>query len=463
MTVTAGMSGRRSFYSSSALATYKPVWVENRVKMPWVEALAMQQNAMAAKKKNTVKEGGGGNGGVKGKVDLTPKRMGDSYFRSILPLAQDPWLLDTYLNASGHIRLGSLLMDLDALAGVVAYKHTGDAVMTVTAAVDRIVLERPLKEICDLELSGHVTYATGRSSMEVSLKVAKAPREEEVAKPENVLITCAFTMVSLDPVTQKPVPVAPLVLETDEERALFAKGEKNYNAKRALRARSLLQQTPNDEESDLIHEMWKADVAYHNPQALVKRPSNVVNMKDTVLKTALIMQPQFRNRHNFMIFGGYLLQQTFELAFCCAAASSQTRPTFLSLDPSTFENPVPVGSVLYLKAVVSYTDATPSPQQTTTTADSSRSSGEQTQRKFTKVQVRVDSKVRDVEHASKKPTGVFNYTFLVERDIRVMPQSYSDYMIWVDARRRAQSTNESLVKGIMEENDFDGIQEGVTE
>jgi acyl-coenzyme A thioesterase 9 len=94
-------------------------------------------------------------------------------------------------------------MDLDALAGVVAYRHTGDSVMTVTAAVDRISLKHPLKEICDIELSGQVTYATGRSSMEISLQVAKAPAMEQKAKPEDILITCAFTMVSLDPVTKK--------------------------------------------------------------------------------------------------------------------------------------------------------------------------------------------------------------------------------------------------------------------
>ncbi len=55
-------------------------------------------------------------------------------------------------------------MDLDALSGVIAYKHTGEAVTTVTAAVDRIIINHPLEEICDLELSGQVTFATGRSS-----------------------------------------------------------------------------------------------------------------------------------------------------------------------------------------------------------------------------------------------------------------------------------------------------------
>lgn len=102
-------------------------------------------------------------------------------------------------------RLGSLLMDLDALAGVIAYGHTGDGVTTVTAAVDRITIENPLMEICDLELSGQVTYATGRSSMEVSCQVRKSRPEGQESQPEDVLITCAFTMVSLDPATKKYV------------------------------------------------------------------------------------------------------------------------------------------------------------------------------------------------------------------------------------------------------------------
>ena len=94
-------------------------------------------------------------------------------------------------------------MDLDALAGVVAYKHTGESVMTVTAAIDRITIKNPRRDITDLQLSGCVTYATGRSSMEISLQVAKAPGEGREVAPEDVLMTCAFTMVSLDPTTKK--------------------------------------------------------------------------------------------------------------------------------------------------------------------------------------------------------------------------------------------------------------------
>lgn len=97
------------------------------------------------------------------------------------------------------------------------YKHTGPGVTVVTAALDRITIAHPLTEITDLEYSGLVTYATGRSSVEITCKVARARSEGEPSKPEDVLLTCTFTMVALDPETRKPVNVPRLICETPEE------------------------------------------------------------------------------------------------------------------------------------------------------------------------------------------------------------------------------------------------------
>ncbi|KKY27349.1 putative acyl-coenzyme a thioesterase 9 [Diplodia seriata] len=330
-------------------------------------------------------------------------------------------------------------MDLDALSGVVAYKHTGDEVTTVTAACDRITIRNPLTEICDLEYSGRVTYATGRSSMEITLQVAKAPKEGEKVKDEDVLLHCSFTMVSLDPGTKRPVNVNAIVPETEEEKQLFALGEQNSKHRKELKTNSLIKHTPNDLESDLIHALWQKQLQYHDPMDPLRRPSNVYFMKDTKLQTANIMQPQYRNRHHFMIFGGFLLKQTFELAFCCAASFAHARPTFVSLDPSTFLNPVPVGSVLYLTATVVYTDPpiVPAPDE----------QEQPNNNKYTRVQVRVDSKVRDVEHGVAKPTGQFNYTFTVDKDVKVMPETYTEFMMYIDARRRVKQVEASFADG----------------
>jgi acyl-coenzyme A thioesterase 9 len=197
-------TSRRTFHSSSPKRTdgvFRELTAQ-RVRTPWIEAFRKQQEEERTGK--TSKESSP-QPQVPKERDLKPKRMQDSYSSVVLPLAQDPWLLDTYLNSSGHIRLGTIFMDLDALSGVIAYKHTGDDVTTVTASCDRIVINHPLNEICDLELSGKVTYATGRSSLEISMQVAKAPKEGEEPRKEDVLLHCTFTMVSLDPSTKKKV------------------------------------------------------------------------------------------------------------------------------------------------------------------------------------------------------------------------------------------------------------------
>jgi acyl-coenzyme A thioesterase 9 len=167
-----------------------------------------------------------------------------------------------------------------------------------------------------------------------------------------------------------------------------------------------------------------------------------------------------------MIFGGFLLKQTFELAFCCAASFSHARPSFVSLDPSTFQNPVPVGSVLYLTATVTYTDPPAVGHGARPSSGNNHGAGKRNDAEAdewasssggTRIQVRVDSKVRNVEHGETKPTGTFNYTFWVNRDVLVMPRTYGEFMMYVDARRRA-----TRVAGSLAQRETSGIQ-SVTE
>ena len=132
------------------------------------------------------------------------------------------------------------------------------------------------------------------------------------------------------------------------------------------------------------------------------------------------------------------MKQTFELAFTTAAAFAHARPTFVSLDPSTFQNPVPVGSIMYLTATVVYTD----PPLINAPGETASENSE-----YTRVQIRVDSKVRDVEHGFSKPTGQFNYTFTVPKKIRVMPRTYQEFMYYIDARRRAEQVKRTLDDG----------------
>ncbi|KAJ2981249.1 hypothetical protein NQ176_g2151 [Zarea fungicola] len=147
--------------------------------------------------------------------------------------------------------------------------------------------------------------------MEISLQVAKVPKDGQQVRQEDIMITCQCTMVATDPATKRPVKIAPVRTDTEEERQMIPakdgaqrRGERPYSRHVA------------------------AQLRYHDPDDPLRKPDNVFFMDTTRLNTAAIMQPQYRNRHHFMIFGGFLLKQTFELAFCCAASFTRTRPTF---------------------------------------------------------------------------------------------------------------------------------------
>jgi acyl-coenzyme A thioesterase 9 len=115
---------------------------------------------------------------------------------------------------------------------------------------------------------------------------------------------------------------------------------------------------------------------------------------------------------------------------------------------------------LYLSATVTYTDPPLVP------ADAERynhphanphaPSVEQLKGR-TRIQVRVDSKVRNVEHGETKPTGQFNYTFMVDKEVGVMPRTYTEFMMYIDARRRTKRVA-SLMVGMERL-----VEEGMTE
>ncbi|KAF3200270.1 hypothetical protein TWF679_000843 [Orbilia oligospora] len=228
-------------------APAQPTLLSPKFTVPWLKALAMRDHPTEPSPVAQETKGG--------LPPLTPKRMTDSYSSYTLEFGKDEWLVDAYVNSTGQLRLGTIFMDLDALAGVVAYKHAGEGQTIVTAAVDRISLLYHPTSFCDMELRGMVTWTSGRSSMEISLEV--------VALEENkTILTCQFTMVALDPVTKKATAVNPLIVETAEENRIFARGEERNRFKRALASTSLEKQAPNEEESNLIHTMWRESQRY---------------------------------------------------------------------------------------------------------------------------------------------------------------------------------------------------------
>lgn len=411
-------------------------------------------------------------------TDVIDKTRKDSFAYVVLPFREDPLISDFYVNAAGRLRMGQLFQDLDSLAGKIAYKHTAPVEpMIVTASVDRIYLLKALDTIADYNIiiSGAVTY-TGRSSMEISISARAMQRDipkeitEESLSEEDTFMTASFTFVARNPETHKSLAINRLLPLNEKEWMDFKRAESRMSAKKMKAANMDLEKyPPTKAESLLLHQLWAASKEL---ASLKEKPSNIVFMKDTNVKSTMFMQPQYRNRHSYMIFGGYLMRQTFELAYCCAASFSHSLPRFVSLDSLTFNTPVPVGSVLHMDATVVYTEhlheSTSKPKVASVTDQSidgntvfhfqptpvnelSMHENDFLSKPGTLVQIKVDTMVQQLASDKLKKSGSFIYSFFAPRDkddkhtadpgyCTVVPESYSEMIEYIEGRRRANDT-----------------------
>ena len=230
------------------------------------------------------------------------------------------------------------------MAGSIAYAHCDDfredtAPLTiVTASLDSVILKREIPTNADVRISGYVSHV-GSSSMEISIVMHRLPDaltpDGEIQKTKELLernewpnpgviddsgmddpiLTARFTMVGRDAKTRGSAPVNRLVLESEHERKLFALGEENKTRRMERGAISLSKQKPNDSEMRLVHELYLEYTQYIDPSYQKSKPDNVVWMKETTRQSIQFSFPQERNIHQ-AIFGGWLMKQAFELAFC---------------------------------------------------------------------------------------------------------------------------------------------------
>ncbi|WAC07047.1 MAG: acyl-CoA thioesterase [Thermodesulfobacteriota bacterium] len=116
--------------------------------------------------------------------------------------------LDT--NLAGNVHGGVIMKLIDTLGGAVGTRHARANV--VTASVDRLDFHYPLF-IGDLvTLYASLNYV-GITSMEVGVRV----ESENLMTGERHHIASAYlTFVALDR-NNRPIPVPPLILETDDE------------------------------------------------------------------------------------------------------------------------------------------------------------------------------------------------------------------------------------------------------
>jgi acyl-CoA hydrolase len=132
-------------------------------------------------------------------------------------------MLPVHANPSGIFAHGGEIMKLmDTAAGVAAARHSHSPVVTLRA--EGINFYHPVRVGNFVTVSARLTY-TGASSMEVQVKVLA---EDILTDKKWEALTAYFIFVAIDK-EQKPIPVPPLIITTDEEKQLYEAGEERHH------------------------------------------------------------------------------------------------------------------------------------------------------------------------------------------------------------------------------------------
>ena len=126
-------------------------------------------------------------------------------------------VLPQHANVHGTLLGGTAMHWVDLAAAIVANRHSRRPV--VTAAFDEMSFLAPVHVGQVALLHARLTFVD-RSSMEIRVDV----ESEDVLTGERRRTGTAFvTFVALDPQTQRPASVPPLIVETEAERAEHAR------------------------------------------------------------------------------------------------------------------------------------------------------------------------------------------------------------------------------------------------
>ena len=118
-------------------------------------------------------------------------------------------------NFSGkNVHGGEILKMLDHVAYACAARYTGT--YAVTLSVDMVLFENPIKIGSLVTFHASVNY-TGRTSMEIGIKVISEDIKDHTIKNTNV---CYFTTIAVNE-EGKPTPVPKLNLITEDDRRRY--------------------------------------------------------------------------------------------------------------------------------------------------------------------------------------------------------------------------------------------------
>ncbi len=137
---------------------------------------------------------------------------GKTVGQSSMVMAQVMSLQDA--NHAGNIHGGAIMKLIDTAAAVAASRHARADV--VTASIDRIEFLHPVLVGNFVTLMAELNFV-GQTSMEVDVRVET---ENLITGEKRHTSTAHVTLVALDG-AGRPIPVPPLILETEEQKRRY--------------------------------------------------------------------------------------------------------------------------------------------------------------------------------------------------------------------------------------------------
>lgn len=387
-------------------------------------------------------------------MTLDSRHMKDSFICIEYDFISDESLREAYIDVDNGIRISKLLSDMDAVSGIVAYKHydpefsklvndicddyaskcsgythkycnfptlTSSIFSTVnsktfklktiivTASVDRIIwIHHPSIEDI-LKLYGMVTFV-GNSSMEVTLFLSKMQRTSSQKYPNtsSVIAMACFTMVARNRETRKADPVPRLLFTRLEERECYELSKQ----RRSKRIESLSKSI-----SDIILVKGFTSGSDYKQHAQDQSSATEVPMSRYKTRSTYFCHPQDKNIHG-VVFGGYLMRIAYEACFSNACIFAKQILTFVSIDEIEFKAPVPIGSTLILDSEIVHVD------------------------ERLRIHVAATAQVSDSSD-SKSLTNTFHFVFQANSSLpKIFPQNEDELALKVNCVQRSDSYRE---------------------
>lgn len=139
-------------------------------------------------------------------------------------------ILPGQANLLGNLQGGQLMHYMDIAGALTCRRHSGHEVATVT--VEQITFRYPIRVGEVITVTSKLIWV-GHTSMKVRIVIGTEDFKTHESKLTN---TAYFTFVALGE-NDRPVPVPPLLPQTEKERADYEAEQKAYEARKTSKSR----------------------------------------------------------------------------------------------------------------------------------------------------------------------------------------------------------------------------------